>query len=32
MGKAIPYGVYDLGADEGWVPVGDDADTGGGSP
>ena len=19
MGKAIPYGVYDLGADEGWV-------------
>jgi hypothetical protein len=27
MGKAIPYGVYDLGADEGWVSVGDDADT-----
>src|ERR1035437_4640390 len=26
MGKAIPYGVYDLGADEGWVSVGDDAD------
>jgi hypothetical protein len=29
MGKAIPYGVYDLGADEGWVSVGDDADTAG---
>lgn len=27
MGKAIPYGVYDLGANEGWVNVGDDADT-----
>ncbi len=27
MGKAIPYGVYDLGADEGWVSVGEDADT-----
>ncbi len=27
MGKAIPYGVYDLGGDEGWVSVGDDADT-----
>jgi hypothetical protein len=27
MGRAIPYGVYDLGADEGWVSVGDDADT-----
>src|SRR5665213_231418 len=25
MGKAIPYGVYDLGADEGWVSVGADA-------
>lgn len=25
--KAIPYGVYDLGADEGWVSVGDDHDT-----
>jgi hypothetical protein len=25
--KAIPYGVYDLGNDEGWVPVGDTADT-----
>ena len=29
MGKAIPYGVYDIGADEGWVSVGDDADTAG---
>lgn len=29
MGKAIPYGVYDVGADEGWVSVGDDADTAG---
>ena len=29
MGKAIPYGVYDLGANEGWVSVGDDADTAG---
>jgi len=27
MGKAIPYGVYDVGHDEGWVSVGDDADT-----
>ena len=27
MGRAIPYGVYDLGANEGWVSVGDDADT-----
>ena len=25
--KAIPYGVYDLGANEGWVNVGDDHDT-----
>lgn len=25
--KAIPYGVYDLAADEGWVSVGDDHDT-----
>jgi len=25
--KAIPYGVYDLGNDEGWVSVGDVADT-----
>ncbi len=27
VGKAIPYGVYDLGANEGWVSVGDDHDT-----
>ena len=27
MGKAIPYGVYDMGANEGWVSVGEDADT-----
>ena len=27
MGKAIPYGVYDIGGDEGWVNVGDDHDT-----
>lgn len=27
MGKAIPYGVYDVAADEGWVSVGDDHDT-----
>jgi transposase len=27
VGKAIPYGVYDVGADEGFVSVGDDADT-----
>ena len=26
MGKTIPYGVYDLDANEGWVSVGDDAD------
>ena len=26
-GKAIPYGVYDLTADEGWVSVGTDHDT-----
>ena len=25
--KAIPYGVYDVGNDEGWVSVGDVADT-----
>ncbi len=25
--KAIPYGVYDLASDEGWVNVGDTADT-----
>jgi transposase len=27
VGKAIPYGVFDLGANEGFVAVGDDADT-----
>ena len=27
MGKAIPYGVFDVGANEGWVSVGDDHDT-----
>jgi transposase len=25
--KAIPYGVYDIGADEGWMSVGSDHDT-----
>ena len=25
--KAIPYGIYDIGNDEGWVNVGDTADT-----
>lgn len=27
MGKAIPYGIYDLHADEGWVSVGKTGDT-----
>ena len=27
MGKAIPYGMLDVGANEGWVNVGDDHDT-----
>jgi transposase len=27
VGKAVPYGVYDLANDEGWVSVGDSADT-----
>jgi hypothetical protein len=27
LGKAIPYGVYDIGADQGWVTVGVDHDT-----
>ncbi|MCA1676657.1 MAG: ISAzo13 family transposase, partial [Actinobacteria bacterium] len=27
MGKAIPFGVYDVGTDEGWVSLGDDHDT-----
>jgi hypothetical protein len=26
MGKAIPYGVYDVGGNEGWVNVGDHHD------
>ena len=29
LGKAIPYGVYDLAADKGWVSVGVDHDTAG---
>jgi hypothetical protein len=28
LGKAVPYGVYDLTANAGWVNVGTDADTG----
>ena len=27
LGKAVPYGVYDIGADSGWVSVGQDGDT-----
>jgi len=27
LGKAIPYGIYDLGANSGWVSVGTDHDT-----
>jgi Rhodopirellula transposase DDE domain len=27
LGKAIPYGIYDLGSDQGWVQVGIDHDT-----
>ena len=27
LGRASPYGVYDIGADEGWVGVGTDHDT-----
>jgi hypothetical protein len=27
LGKAIPYGIYDLASDEGWVSVGIDHDT-----
>jgi Rhodopirellula transposase DDE domain len=27
LGRASPYGVYDIGADEGWVSVGTDHDT-----
>ena len=28
LGKAIPYGVYDVTGNEGWVSVGTDHDTG----
>jgi hypothetical protein len=27
VGRAIPYGIYDVANDEGWVSVGDTADT-----
>jgi Rhodopirellula transposase DDE domain len=27
LGKAVPYGVYDIGAGNGWVAVGSDGDT-----
>jgi hypothetical protein len=27
FGKAVPIGVYDLSVDDGWVSVGDSADT-----
>ena len=27
LGKAVPHGVYDIGANEGWVTVGVDSDT-----
>lgn len=27
LGKAIPYGIYDIGSDEGYVSVGISADT-----
>jgi hypothetical protein len=27
VGKAVPYGVYDIGKDQGWVNLGSDADT-----
>ena len=27
LGKAVPYEVYNVGADAGWVPVGQDGDT-----
>jgi hypothetical protein len=27
LGKAVPYGIYDIAADTGWVSVGTDADT-----
>jgi hypothetical protein len=28
-GKAVPYGVFDVANNEGWVSVGDNADTAG---
>lgn len=28
MPKAVPYGIYDIAANEGWVSLGDDGDTG----
>ena len=28
LGRAVPYGVYDMSASPGWVNVGTDADTG----
>ncbi len=28
LGRAVPYGVYDVSANTGWVNVGTDADTG----
>jgi hypothetical protein len=28
LGKAVPYGIYDLTANTGWVNVGTDHDTG----
>jgi hypothetical protein len=27
LGRAVPYGIYDLAADDGWVSVGMDHDT-----
>jgi len=27
LGRAVPYGIYDIGNNEGWVSVGDTADT-----
>ena len=27
LGKAIPYGIYDIGANAGWVSAGRDHDT-----
>jgi hypothetical protein len=28
LGKLAPYGIYDIAANQGWVNVGSDADTG----